>query len=315
MKRSLRDYLLTLVLAIVIFAIVAVFLIQAAEGLMKDVVNKIDSDEKMPEEVVTSEPVQNEEPVQNQNPEGSGEVEKETQEDISVTFLILGLDYKKEKVDSIFLLGLNETKKQATAAYLPANTLVKDGGDKYALGDLYSSRSANFFKEFIQTEVGLAVDYYIMMPTSAVANLVDLWGGVSYNVPQDMQFFDETYQMKIDLKAGQQILNGDQAVQLLSFNGYTGKGASKEDTHQKFFKTFLTSYLVPDNLSRAAAIHNNMFYNCKTDFEAADLKEFGGVIFNLSTYKQNFTKIPGAVSGNYYAISTPKAKAMFEIYQ
>jgi LCP family protein required for cell wall assembly len=314
MKRSLRDYLLTLVLAIVIFAIVAVFLIQAAEGLMTDVVEKIGSDEKEPEQVETSEPVQNEENVQNENPQAPGEVEKETEENISVTFLIMGLDYKKEKVDSAFLLGLNETKKEAVAAYFPANTLVKDEAGKYALGDLYSSRSANFFKEFIQAEVGLTPDYYITMPTSAVANMVDLWGGVSYNVPQDMQFFDEAYQMKIDLKAGQQTLNGDQAVQLLSFNGYSGKG-SKEDTHQKFFRAFCSAYLVPGNLSRAPAIHNNMYYNCKTDFEAADLNEFGKVIFNLSTYKQTYTKIPGAASGNYYAISNSKAKAMFEIYQ
>ncbi len=312
MKRSLRDYLLTLVLAIVIFAVVAVFLIQAAEGLMTDVVNKIGSDEKAPEQVETSEPVQNEQPEQ--NPEASGEVEKETEEDISVTFLILALDYKKEKVDSAFLFGLNETKKQATAAYLPSNTLVNDGGNKYALGDLYTSRSANFFKEFVQNEVGLQVDYYITMPTSAVANLVDLWGGISYNVPQDMQFFDEAYQMKIDLKAGQQTLNGDQAVQLLSFNGYSGKN-SKEDTHQKFFRAFCTGFLTPDNLSRASAIHNNMYYNCKTDFEEEDLNAFGKVIFNLTTYKQTYIKIPGAASGNYYAISTPKAKAMFEIYQ
>ncbi len=312
MKRSLRDYLLTLVLAIVVFAIVAVFLIQAAEGLMKDVVTKIGSDEEAPEQVETSEPVQKEEP---ETPEAVGEVEKETTEDITVTFLILGLDYKKEKVDSIFLLGFNDTQKQVTAAQIPSNTMVNDGGNKRFLGDLYTSRSANFYKEFVQTEVGLIPDYYITMPTSAIANMVDLWGGISYSVPQDMQSFDEAHNMKIDLKAGQQTLNGDQAVQLLSFNGYSGGKGSKEDTQMKFFKAFCTSFLIPDHLSRAPAIYNNMYYNCKTDFEAEDLNEFGKVIFNFSTYKQNYTKIPGAASGNYYAISTPKAKAMFEIYQ
>ena len=43
MKRSLRDYLVTLLLGIVIFSVVAVFVIQAAEGLMEDVVIKIGS--------------------------------------------------------------------------------------------------------------------------------------------------------------------------------------------------------------------------------------------------------------------------------
>ena len=45
MKRSIRDYLLTLVLAILVFAVAAFFLIRAGETLMGDVVEKIGSDE------------------------------------------------------------------------------------------------------------------------------------------------------------------------------------------------------------------------------------------------------------------------------
>ena len=54
MKRSFRDYFISLLLAIVVFAVVGVFLIQAAEGLMTDVVTKIGS-EDAPVEKVTEE--------------------------------------------------------------------------------------------------------------------------------------------------------------------------------------------------------------------------------------------------------------------
>lgn len=50
MKRSVRDYLLTLILALVIFSVVAFFLIRAAESLMGDVMDKIETQkENQPE--------------------------------------------------------------------------------------------------------------------------------------------------------------------------------------------------------------------------------------------------------------------------
>jgi hypothetical protein len=58
-----------------------------------------------------------------------------------------------------------------------------------------------------------------------------------------------------------------------------------------------------------------MYYNCETDFDEGDLKELGEMLFNVSTYSQNYTRIPGAKGSSYYAISTSRAKAMFEAYQ
>ncbi|MBR7165244.1 MAG: hypothetical protein IKD18_03100 [Clostridia bacterium] len=50
MKRSIRDFLLTLILALVIFSVVAFFLIRAAESLMGDVMDKIETQkENLPE--------------------------------------------------------------------------------------------------------------------------------------------------------------------------------------------------------------------------------------------------------------------------
>ena len=86
MKRSLRDYLVTLILGIVVFSVIAVFLIQAAEGLMEDVVTKIGSEADPDAEQVQTK----EDPAP----------EKETQEavteekDLSATFLLVGLDHK-----------------------------------------------------------------------------------------------------------------------------------------------------------------------------------------------------------------------------
>lgn len=307
MKRSLRDYLVTLILGIVIFSVVGVFLIQAAEGLMEDVVIKIGSDAEPDAEQLQTK----EEPA----PDDGAQQEPVTEEkDLSSTFLLIGLDYNKQNADAIFLVGINATKKQATVALIPSDTEVSEGTSKYELGSLYGSRGVGFYKTFLQQETGVDVDYYAAMPMSALSNLIDILGGISYKVPTAMYYYDPSQNLKINLKAGEQKLSGDQALQMLCFRGYSDGVEGREDTQLGFVRAFCVTFLKPDNLTRAEAILNNMYYNCETDFDEGDLKELGEMMFNVSTYTQTYTRIPGAKNSSYYAISTKRAKAMFEIY-
>ncbi len=308
MKRSLRDYLVTLILGIVIFSVVGVFLIQAAEGLMEDVVIKIGSDAEPDAEQLQTK----EEPA----PDDGAQQEPVTEEkDLSSTFLLIGLDYNKQNADAIFLVGINATKKQVTVALIPSDTEVSEGTSKYELGSLYGSRGVGFYKTFLQQETGVDVDYYAAMPMSALSNLIDILGGISYKVPTAMYYYDPSQNLKINLKAGEQKLSGDQALQMLCFRGYSDGIEGREDTQLGFVRAFCVTFLKPDNLTRAEAILNNMYYNCETDFDEGDLKELGEMMFNVSTYTQTYTRIPGAKNSSYYAISTKRAKAMFEIYQ
>ncbi len=308
MKRSLRDYLVTLLLGIVIFSVVAVFLIQAAEGLMEDVVIKIGSDSE-PEDVT---PVTQEDST----PDDGGETQPVTEEkDLAATFLLIGLDHNKQNADAIFLVGVNATKKQATVALIPSDTEVSEGANKCELGSLYGSRGINFYKTFVQQETGVLADYYAAMPMSALSNLIDILGGITYKVPTTMYYYDPWQNLKINLKAGEQKLSGDEALQMLCYRGYSDGVEGREDTQLGFARAFCVTFLTPSNLSRAGAILNNMYYNCETDFAEGDLKELGEMLFNVSTYSQTYTRIPGAKGGSYYAISTSRAKSMFEVYQ
>lgn len=308
MKKPLRDYLITLCLATVIFTVVAFFLIQAAEGLMGDVVSKIGSEN--PVETVTSEE------VVGPGATDSGNTPGQKQEDVVATFLLMGIDYNKKNADAIFLVGINSTQKKATVTLIPSNTLVNDGGKKYRLGELYSSRSSAFFVDFVAQQTGVKADFSGAMTMSGLANLIDFLGGISYTVPENMYYFDPVQNLKINLKKGSQVLNGDQAVQLVAYRGYAKGNSAREDTQLSFAKSFCTTFLKPENLSRAKAILYNLYYNLDTDFTEADLNALGDVIFQFNSYEQKFARIPGAAtSDGFYTVSTSNAAKMLEIYK
>lgn len=304
MKRSLRDYILTLVVAVVIFAVVAFFLVQIAEGLMGDVIHKIGSEGENP---VTEEAGGESAPVVNP---GSSSVST----DDAVAFLLLGIDQQKNNADAIFLVGINSTKLQATITLIPSNTQVVDGGSSSKLGELYSTRGIGFFQEFVAREIGVTVDHYAAMSMSALENLIDFLGGIQYNVPQNMYYFDPTQNLHINLKSGPQKLNGDQVVQLVTYRGYTKGDTAREDTQLSFARAFCETFLVPANLSRAKAILYNVFYNVETDFQEMDLNELGETIFHFDAYTQSYVRIPGKAGKTYYTLDSTKAKAMFQGY-
>ena len=56
-----------------------------------------------------------------------------------------------------------------------------------------------------------------MVKTEALIEMVDVIGGVWFDVPIDMVYDDPTQDLHINLKAGYQKLDGDKAEQLLRF--------------------------------------------------------------------------------------------------
>ena len=71
--------------------------------------------------------------------------------------------------------------------------------------------------EAVENLTGINIDYYITVKTSALIEIVDAIGGVDFDVPINMDYDDDTQDLHIHLKAGQQKINGEKAEQLVRF--------------------------------------------------------------------------------------------------
>jgi LCP family protein required for cell wall assembly len=61
------------------------------------------------------------------------------------------------------------------------------------------------------------IDRYVRFSTDAFRELINQVGGVEVNVPKDMVYKDNTQKLSINLKQGQQLLDGDKAEQFARF--------------------------------------------------------------------------------------------------
>lgn len=82
---------------------------------------------------------------------------------------------------------------------------------------MYYLTEAEGFKDAVSELLNLPIDYYAIINIDIFKNLVDAMGGVEVNVPYDMRYTDFAAQLFIDLDAGVQRLDGEEAAGFVRF--------------------------------------------------------------------------------------------------
>lgn len=139
--------------------------------------------------------------------------------------LILGISTDQENVeltDTIMVASYNPNTQKATLLSIPRDTYTGSNPKKATayekINALYSRKHRpDETLEAVNEITGLNIEYYVVVKTEALIELVDAIGGVTFNVPIDMDYDDETQDLHIHLEAGEQLLDGDKAEQLLRF--------------------------------------------------------------------------------------------------
>lgn len=139
--------------------------------------------------------------------------------------LILGISTDQEGVDltdTIMVASYNPNTQKATLLSIPRDTYT---GKNPAKATAYEKINALYSRKHRPDETldavneitGLNIEYYAVIKTEALIKLVDVIGGVTFDVPINMDYDDTSQDLHIHLKAGEQLLDGDKAEQLVRF--------------------------------------------------------------------------------------------------
>ena len=99
--------------------------------------------------------------------------------------------------------------------------------------------------------LGFEMDGYVLVDLEAFQKTVDLIGGVRFDVPQDMYYVDASQDLSIDLKQGEQLLNGEQAMGLVRYRkGYASQDIQRTKVQQDFLKALAKQCVKIGNLTK-----------------------------------------------------------------
>lgn len=217
----------------------------------------------------------------------------------SVNFLLLGIDSQdvskngNTRSDTIMLFNVNKDTGEINILSIPRDTRVSIEGRKYqekinhsfAYGgpDLVLSTASNL--------LGIDIEYYVVADYNFVKQFVDLIGGVEMDVPVDMQYTDST--IKIDLEAGNQVLNGDQALQYLRFRGYPTADIGRVGAQQKFMKAMISQAITPKNIIKVPQMLGAYNNNIETNMPSSIVAKYGLRAGKYDLANINAVTLPG----------------------
>lgn len=186
--------------------------------------------------------------------------------------LILGISTDQDGVDltdTIMVASYNPNTQKATLLSIPRDTYTGKISSKATayekINALYTRKHRpNETLEAVNEITGLDIKYYVVVKTEALIKLVDVIGGITFDVPIDMDYDDTSQNLHIHLKAGEQKLDGDKAEQLVRFrhnnNGtsypeeYGDNDTGRMRTQREFIMQVIKQTAKPENIFKIGEI-------------------------------------------------------------
>lgn len=143
---------------------------------------------------------------------------------------------------------------------------------------------------------GVGIDRYIRINVLGVQKLIDALGGVKVYVPEDMHYQDDTQHLYINLKQGEQHLNGAQAVQYLRFRYDQFGDIGRVQRQQTFIRALQEQTLKPATLTRLPQILSVIQENIDTNLSLEELLALAGFAAQTDRSKTQMLLLPGDFS-------------------
>lgn len=214
----------------------------------------------------------------------------ETATAAQVNFLIVGMDDAWSGSDVIMLASLNIDEGSLRILQIPRDTYInRENSKNHKLNSVFASAIAEAHKSgqkdsqaiqtasralvaFLQTNLGVPIDHYVTLRTGGLRAIVDAVGGVTVNVPRDIDYDDYSQNLHIHLKAGKQVLTGETAEQFVRFrSGYLTADYGRMDAQKLFLAALFRKVKSEFSLSAAISLASTCFKHVESDLGLVDL--------------------------------------------
>ncbi|MDU2115741.1 MAG: LCP family protein [Peptoniphilus lacydonensis] len=176
----------------------------------------------------------------------------------NLQFLMLGvdsLDSRKAdnaRSDTIMVVNVDCKSGKVNIISIPRDTYSSiKGYKKTKINHSFKYGGSELTLDTVNNLLGTDIKYYVTVDYRFVEDVVDKIGGVTVDVPLDMNYEDPTADppLKIDIKEGTQTLKGNDAIGFLRYRkGYPDADLGRVKAQQQFMSSLLSKMKEPKTL-------------------------------------------------------------------
>ena len=195
--------------------------------------------------------------------------------------VVMGCDIRKDDVgrsDTLFVVMLDKSKKNAALLSIPRDTRVKikgHGWDKINAAFAYGGQKLT--RETVQDFLGIKINNYVLVDFQGFKGLVDAVGGVDINVEKRMYYYDPYDGFEIDLRPGTQHMDGKTAMQYVRYRDEEGD-IGRIRRQQKFLMALYRHIASKNIIAKIPGVSKQIMSMVKTDLSLKEMVELGNVM-------------------------------------
>lgn len=221
-------------------------------------------------------------------------------------FTLLGVDgngLDKDKglrSDVIMVLKVNFKTGETKILQINRDSRVPVKGEMMKINAAHSYGGPELSVQTIRDFLGVDLEYYVKVDFQGVMDIVDLVGGVDFDVPCDMNYDDPTAKppLHIHLKKGMQHLDGKESHDLLRFrhNNHSGNypgNFSREQVQLMWMKEFAKTVLQPKNILKLPELVPKVLECVKTNIPTTKILAMIPVVGDIDADKIEMHSIKG----------------------
>ena len=228
--------------------------------------------------------------------------------DGNCTILLAGTDESGDRTDTIMLLNLNREEGRMSLMSIPRDTKVNSTYTPHSINIAYGvngkgEEGMDSLMDYVADCVGFRPDGYVLLELDVFIELVDLFGGVEFDVPMDMYYEDSSQDLYIDLSAGLQTLDGEQSMGLVRYRyGYADADIGRVSVQRDFLMAAMGQWASIKNAYKLPQALSLLSDYAVTDLSTRNMLWLAETALLCGTDDIYMTTVPFYISGNHVII-------------
>lgn len=278
------------------FAVSVIFLLTASAGVYKCV----SQPPQIPaEDTVATLPGNSEE---SQTPDTTTPTDRKAD---FYMILVGGMDKDNGGSDTNLLVAVDAKNSAIRVLSLPRDTLLNVSWSVKKLNSACHHGGFARTMQEVSNLLGIPVDFYITVDMNAFIELVDAIGGVTFDIPVNMDYDDPYQDLSIHFPAGERLLSGADALKVIRWRqnndgtGYPNADIGRIATQQAFLRAAAKQALQISNLDKLDDMAKIIYESMDTDLSLANILWLGEQVFTCGSDAISFHTLPGDGAGWY----------------
>lgn len=212
--------------------------------------------------------------------------------------LVAGVDIDGYRTDLILFVQVNNIDKKVSVLQIPRDTKVDNKRRDKKINSAYFS-GIDTLKNEVESVIGMRADFFATITFDAFKEIVDTLGGVTIDVPIDMNYHDPIQGLTIELEAGRQKLDGEHAMMFMRFRknddgtGYAMGDIDRNAAQKQFYSAVMKKALSPVGIIKAPWLYSTIMENTTTDLNNAEVRKLMFEVFSIGKDNIGIYQLPG----------------------